>query len=76
MKNGGLSNCVFVRLMSENVDVWRPVRAKRIDGMIYMILGQKYDSDIETWQFVPGDKVVCEYVKNEDGQILVAKGKV
>lgn len=76
MKNNGLSDRVFVRLMDEDVDVWRPVRAKRVEGMVYVILSQKYNSDVETWQFVPGDKVICEYVKEGAGRILVAKQKV
>jgi len=63
---------IFVRLMDEAVDVWRPVHAERLDGDRYRILKQDYDRDVETWQFEPGDRVVCELVDLGDGRMLAA----
>lgn len=63
---------IFVRLLDEAVDAWRPIRAERVDGDRYRIIEQKYDRDIERWEFGPGDRVVCESVDSGDGPILAA----
>jgi hypothetical protein len=60
---------IFVSLLDERVDVRRPVQAERLHGNVYRIVDQPYDRGIETWQFEPGDEVVCE---SSDGQILAA----
>ena len=48
-----------MNLLDDGVDVWRPVRAGRLHGGVYRIMDQPYDREIETWQFAPGDAVVC-----------------
>ncbi len=63
---------IFVSLLDEAVDVWRPVQAEHIQGKVYRIIDQPYDREIETWQFEPGDGVVCELTDASDGQILAA----
>jgi hypothetical protein len=63
---------VFVSLIDEGVEVWRPVRATRLRGDIYRIVEQPYDRELETWQFEPGDAVVCELIDSGDGPILAA----
>jgi hypothetical protein len=63
---------IFVQLPDELVDVWRPVRAERLDDDRYRIVDQDYDPDVERWQFEPGDRVVCELVDSGDGPILAA----
>jgi hypothetical protein len=63
---------IFVSLLDEAVDVWRPVQAEHIRGKVYRIVDQPYDREIETWQFEPGDEVVCELTDASDGQILAA----
>ncbi|MBI4570522.1 MAG: hypothetical protein HY723_01120 [Chloroflexi bacterium] len=63
---------IFVRLLNEAVDVWRPVRAEQLDQDVYAILNQPYDREIEAWQFEPGDKVVCEMIDLSDSRILAA----
>jgi hypothetical protein len=63
---------IFVRLIDEPVDVWRPVQAERQTDNIYRIVDQTYDRDIETWEFGPGEEVVCEIIDSSDGQILAA----
>jgi hypothetical protein len=67
---------ICVSLLGENVEGWRPVAAERLHGDVYRILEQTYDRDIESWQFEPGDAVVCELVNAETGPILAAKNKV
>jgi hypothetical protein len=63
---------IFVSLLDERVDVWRPVRAKHLRENIYKIIEQPYDREDERWQFEPGDEVVCELVEANEGQILAA----
>jgi hypothetical protein len=66
---------IYVGLLDEGIDVWRPVKAIHVDGNIYRIAAQAYDSDTETWQFVPGDEVVCEMIDSSEGRILAATRK-
>ena len=63
---------IFIRLLHERVDVWRPVRAEHLHDDVYKIVNQLYDREIETWQFGPGDEVVCELIDSSDGRILAA----
>jgi hypothetical protein len=63
---------IFVRLIDEGVDVWRPVRAERLDDGVYRIVDQPYDRELETWQFGPDDIVVAEPADSSAGQILAA----
>jgi hypothetical protein len=64
---------IFVRLLDEGVDVWRPVQAEYLGGDAYRILEQRYDRDVETWEFEPGERVMCEWVDSSDGRILAAQ---
>jgi hypothetical protein len=63
---------IFIRLIDEPVDVWRPVLAERQTDSIYRIVDQTYNRDIETWEFSPGDEVVCEMIDSSGGRILAA----
>ncbi len=65
---------IFVRLLDEGVEVWRPIRAEHLGGSVYRIAAQDYDVEIETWEFEPGARVVCELVNTSDGRILAATG--
>jgi hypothetical protein len=67
---------IFVSLLDEAVDVWRPVSAERVHDDIYRIVDQPYDRDIERWQFEPGDQVACELVDSDEGRILAATSRV
>ena len=66
---------IFVALLDENVDVWRPVSAECVSGDTYRILDQPYDRETERWQFEPGEKVICEEINSADGQIFAATRK-
>jgi hypothetical protein len=63
---------IYVRLLDEGVDVWRPVAAENLRGSVYRIVSQPYDAEVETWQFVPGDEVVCEPTLSDGRRLLVA----
>jgi hypothetical protein len=63
---------IFVSLLDEQVDVRRPIQAIHLGNNVYRITNQPYERELETWQFEPGDEVVCELVESSDGQILAA----
>lgn len=63
---------IFVGLLDEAVDVRRPVQAERVHDDVYKITDQPYDREVETWQFEPGDEVVCELIESSEGRILAA----
>jgi hypothetical protein len=48
---------VYVRLLNEGTDVWRPVAATRI-GSGYLLNGPQPDD--EEWEFKPGESVICD----------------
>jgi hypothetical protein len=68
----GTKVLIYVGLLDEGVDVWRPVEAELVRPGVYRIVGQPPED--EDWQFRPGALVTCEEQKFEDGQTgLVAK---
>jgi hypothetical protein len=66
---------IYVALLNEGVDVWRPVQAERLSDNTYRILSQPYDQSAESWQFEPGDVVLCEMLESSEGRILAATRK-
>jgi hypothetical protein len=62
---------IYVRLLDEDIDVWRPVQAELLGGQSYLIVEQEYVRDVERWEFEPGDHVVCETRDTMDGSRLV-----
>lgn len=67
---------IYVALLDEAVDVWRPVDAEPVGGGVYRIVAQDYDRDLETWQFEPGEVVVVESIPSSDGPIRAATRRV
>ncbi len=63
---------IFVRLLDEGVEVWRPVQARNIGPDRYLILEQPYDREVERWEFGPGEEVTCAMVPADGGEILAA----
>jgi hypothetical protein len=63
---------IFVALVNEQVDVWRPVLAEHLHDNIFRIQDQPYDRDVETWEFGPGQDVECEMILGRDGPFLAA----
>ena len=49
---------VYVALMEEDVDVWRPVDAKPVGPDRYRLVASQPDD--ETWEFKTGQIVKCE----------------
>ena len=63
---------IYVALLDEGIDVWRPVAARKLAADTYCILDQNYDREVEIWQFEPGAVVRCRREQRKGRQILVA----
>ncbi|HEX4186900.1 MAG TPA: hypothetical protein VHY83_03280 [Solirubrobacteraceae bacterium] len=61
---------IYVELLDEGVDVWRPVPAIPEGADVYR-LPDKKPAD-ETWAFPPGSRVRCEARLIDGGEQLVA----
>ena len=45
---------IYIKLLDEGTDVWRPILGEKKDEFIYKILSDKeYDPENEKWQFLP-----------------------
>jgi|CXWL01.1.fsa_nt_gi hypothetical protein len=62
----GTEMVVFVRLLEEGTDVWRPVQATHLGGAAYALSTSPH-SDDELWEFEPGSHVITE-LRNLSGQ--------
>jgi hypothetical protein len=71
-----MSEEIFIRLLNEDVDVWRPVQAERLREGVFRIIQQPYDHELEVWEFEPGAVVACTCSEAPDGVILVAVDEV
>lgn len=62
---------IYVKLLDEGTDVWRPVRAERAGAETYQIIDQEVPED-EVWEFAPGSLVIVTEKVDERGKHLVA----
>jgi hypothetical protein len=67
----GYSN-IYVALVGKGADARRPVKAVQLRENVYLIVDQPYSRDVETWEFEPGDYVLCELISSNGGEILAA----
>jgi len=66
---------VYVRLLDEGVDVYRPVTSIKITETVYELdHPEGYDPDDESWEFLPGSKVRVERKLLEGESSLVVVG--
>jgi hypothetical protein len=64
---------IYIPLLDEGMDVWRPVEAWKIDESTYIVLRpDDYDPADEHWEFPPGSTVVVERRDTPQGKILAA----
>jgi hypothetical protein len=61
---------VYVKLLGEAVDVWRPVNAQSLGDGIYRITGSAPEA--EEWEFPPVSRVRAEVRALSDGPQLAA----
>jgi hypothetical protein len=59
------SDQVYIRLLNEGTEVWRPVPALRIADGLYRLSGTRTDE--EEWEFEPGAIVRCVRYRFDDG---------
>jgi len=70
-------NIIYVRLLDEGVNVYRPVQAVAITSLVYEIKADdSYDPEDEHWEFPPGSKVIVEEKILEKKTVLVATAGV
>jgi hypothetical protein len=66
---------IYVALLDEEIEVWRPVQAIRL-GDSFTIISKNDHSDLEQWQFAEGETVYCKPHGFSDGEAgLVAYAK-
>ncbi len=70
-----MKTTVYVCLLDEGTDVWRPVAAEHIRDDIYRLVGEPPDHT-ETWQFQTGQSVRCKQRLLSGGTCLVAYERV
>ena len=61
---------IYVPLLDEGTDVWRPASAEHIKDDIYRIAGDAPED--EHWKFSSGQLVRCRQQNLSDGRCLVA----
>jgi hypothetical protein len=67
------SERIFVRLLNEGTDVWRPTVGRPIGAGTFEVLPTAdYDVQSEEWEFVPGTLVLCRWHRFSDGPALAA----
>jgi hypothetical protein len=67
------TDVVYVRLLDEGTEVWRPTKGIRISDQVYMLLATAdYDPETESWKFPPGSIVRCEWEERSGLRVLVA----
>ena len=67
---------IFMYLMDEGVDCWRPVEAASEGGDRYRIVSVNPDPADERWQFATGELVVCErrrLSESEDDSLVAVR---
>jgi hypothetical protein len=71
-----VSECstVYVALLNEGTDVWRPVAAAQVGPALYRLLGPVPED--EGWQFQPGEVVRCEARVLSGKQALIAVERI
>lgn len=56
-----MTETVYVKLLNEGSDAWRPTQAEVIKPKTYKLLPtENYDPEDEEWEFLPGTIVKCE----------------
>ena len=58
---------IYVRLLDEGIEVWRPVSAERVRNTIYRII-ESPANDTEHWEFKAGETVCCQEKSFADGK--------
>jgi hypothetical protein len=71
--SGGIEQ-IYVRLLDEGAEVWRPVQARREGIEAFRIVGPRPQPEGERWEFPLGSLVTCRPRRYADGEGLAAEG--
>ena len=63
---------IYVALLDEGTDVWRPVEAEELRDGLFRIFSENSMPDDERWEFPQGAIVRCERRRLSEGTVLVA----
>ncbi len=64
---------LYVRLLDEGTDCWRPTQGELVEEGIYRLLPTtNYNPDDESWEFLPGTLVRCQTLMLSEGDKVVA----
>ena len=64
---------VYIRLLGEGTEVYRPVSAQQVSSAVFILEGQDiHDANDEDWEFLPGAKVRVETKILRGEAVLVA----
>ncbi len=67
---------IYVRLLNEGIDVWRPVKAAKLSDNHFLILLENEIPEGETWEYLPGSVVLVINHKSNDEPIKAAIRKL
>lgn len=62
---------IHVRLLDEGVEVWRPVRARKLASGAYELAPDPAPGD-ELWEFEPGTQVTTKHRLLDQGRAIIA----
>lgn len=62
---------IFVQLLDDEMELWRPVIAQRNEDGTFLIWEQEIPED-EQWKYLPGDVVLVETQIRYGREVLVA----
>ena len=65
-----MTTTIYVKLMDEGTDVWRPVDAKKVSDDLFRLVGKNDES--EMWEFPSGSIVRVEKRTLSSGSEVVA----
>ncbi len=74
-----MNQTIYVKLLNEGVDVWRPVVAENVaDAISFLILPSPTNvvPSGEEWEFKPGSRVLTKEVELEGNLVKVAYKRV
>ncbi len=73
----GTRRLIYVPLVDEGGDVWRPAVAEVVGDQTFRIIGENTSPDDERWAFATGEVVRCEAHRFTDGSSgLVAVARI
>ena len=66
------STTIYVKLVGEDLDVWKPVQAEHLTERRYRVSKSEASNSIDHLEFKPGTIVICEEFMKNGKQVLKA----